>query len=231
VKFKRKLKQFKKCPRCGNKCLANQSKCEECELLFSRLEYASNKKAKKHLIKFDRDYVIYTKDLPSDVQWWKLLLLTIFTGLVGGQYYYVGKYVKGMLMSFSFTLLMFCTIFNAYIVEYIETLYLYLPIGVAGLAWIVSLVYVLSRRFKVPILVDIPFEVKEDMKSKRADYERVRSEIEIERQKLGEEKNLVEEIKIDDEKNEINVKNVSNNSKNKINKKNGTQNVQGADKE
>ena len=81
---------YKRCPRCGNKCLQAQSQCEECGLLFERMEFASNKAAKKKLRHFDTDYVIYTNQYPKDVNYIKLLLLTIFLGITGAHYYYVG---------------------------------------------------------------------------------------------------------------------------------------------
>lgn len=157
----RKPKTHKICPRCGNKCLLKQERCEECGLLFSRLQYASNKAAKRRLAHFDSDFVIYTNQYPSDVSWLKLILLTFFTGLVGGHYYYTGKYLKGALMSLGFVYLVFCTIFNAQLVQYLESYGAYFPIGVYALAWVVSIVYVSTKKFKVPICVDLPQEVVE----------------------------------------------------------------------
>ncbi len=170
-KFRDKVKRLantKRCPRCGTKCMLSQNRCPECDLIFSRLEFASNKAAKKQLRKFNRDFVVYTKDLPKDVSFIKLLLLTIFCGLFGAQYYYVGKYEKGILMTISFVYLVLCTIFNAYLVAYMETMFLYFPIGVAGMAWMVSIVYVASRKFKVPILIDMPTaEIEKEEKSQK----------------------------------------------------------------
>ncbi len=152
----RSLANTKRCPRCGTRCMLSQNRCPECDLIFSRLEFASNKAAKKQLRKFNRDYIVYTKDLPKDVSYFKLLILTLLFGLFGAQYYYVGKYEKGILMTVSFVYLVLCTIFNAYLVEYMETMFLYFPIGLAGMAWMVSIVYVVCRKFKVPIMVDMP---------------------------------------------------------------------------
>lgn len=157
-------KTYKKCPRCGNKCLMAQQECEECGLIFSRMQFASNKAAKKKLLRFDTDFVIYTNQYPSDVSWWKLLIYTFLFGLVGGHYYYVGKYIKGGLMSLSFVYLILCTIFNAQLVELMETMYLYLPIGIMALAWIVSLVYVCSKKFKVPVTLELPRDAKKESK-------------------------------------------------------------------
>ena len=86
MKFRRP-KTTKICPRCGNKCLLAQEKCDDCGLLFSRLQYASNKAAKRKIAHFDSDFVICTKDYPSDLKWWKVLLMTIFTGLFGGHFF------------------------------------------------------------------------------------------------------------------------------------------------
>ncbi len=164
MKFAKRLKSLKKCPRCGNKCLRQQETCEECGLIFARLEYASNKAAKKKIRHFDKDFVIYTNQFPKDVSWLKLILLTFFTGLVGGHYYYVGKYWKGALMSLGFTYLIFCTIFNAQMVAYLEATYAYLPIGVLGFSWLASIIYVACKKFKVPVIVEVPQEFVEKRK-------------------------------------------------------------------
>ena len=169
MKFQRtkRPKMFKRCPRCQNKCLASQERCEECDLLFSRLEKASNRAAKKKLAHFDRDYVIYTNQYPKDISWIKLLLLTIFTGLVGGHYYYTGKFIKGGLMSAGFVYLIFATVFNAQIVATAtEISYYYAPIGVYAFAWIVSLVYVIFKKYKVPVYLD---ETAEETKNDKGE--------------------------------------------------------------
>jgi len=147
----RKNSAYKKCPRCGNKCLLAQEKCEECDLVFSRLQYASNKAARKKIRKFDTDFVIQTTQLPPDIKWWKLLLLACLTGIMGGHYYYVGKYVKGGLMSVVFVYLVFLAFFNPYFTNN----YYYIPVGIAAFAWIVSLVYVSVKKFKVPVIIDV----------------------------------------------------------------------------
>lgn len=152
----RRPKTHKTCPRCGNRCLLAQDRCDECDLVFSRLQYASNKEAKKKIRHFDKDFVIYTNQLPPDVNWLKLLLLAFLTGLAGGHYYYVGKYLKGGLMSAGFVYLIFCVVFNADLVNTLETSLAYLPVGILALSWLVSLVYVGFKKFKVPVIVKMP---------------------------------------------------------------------------
>ena len=153
-----KNKDYKKCPRCNNKCMLSQDECEECGLIFSRLQFASNKAAKKKIRHFDTDFVIQTNQYPPDVSWWKLLIFTFLFCLVGGQYYYTGKYIKGGIMSAMFVYLVFCTIFNAQIIQMSgdAVTYFYLPVGLYALAWVVSLVYVACKKFKVPVIVDLP---------------------------------------------------------------------------
>lgn len=166
MKLSRKPKAYKKCPRCGNKCLRQQETCEECGLIFARLEYASNQAAKRKIRHFDKDFVIYTNQYPNDMSWWKLLLLVFVTGIVGGHYYYVGKYWKGALMTTGFVYLVFCTIFNAPMVEALTTYYAYLPIGVLGISWIVSLIYVAFKKFKVPVIVEVPEQIVVEKREK-----------------------------------------------------------------
>lgn len=165
----RKPKSHKKCPRCQNKCLIAQKECEECGLVFSRLQYTSNKAAKKKLLRFDTDFIIYTNQYPNDLTWWKVLLMTFFTGIFGGHYYYTGKYIKGGLMSASFVYLIFAVVFNAQWSQNSETYLLYLPIGIAGLAWMISLVYVACKKYKVPVIVEMP---EQEVVDKKPEYSR-----------------------------------------------------------
>ena len=145
-------KIFKRCTRCDNKCLLNATKCEECGLIFSRLEFATNTAAKNMIKKGDRSYILYTSDLPKDLSYTKLLIYTLILGLFGAHYYYTGKYIKGILMSAMMAYAIVCLIFNAYLVEYLS--FLYLPIGIGVLAWIVSCVYVICKKFKVPVFIE-----------------------------------------------------------------------------
>lgn len=145
-------KPFKRCPRCDNKCIQTATKCNECGLIFSRLDYATNKAAKEMMKKDDRDYILYTSTLPKDISYTKLLLYTLFLGLFGGHYYYVGKYVKGILMSAMMVYTIVCVIFNVYLVEALSVLYV--PIGIGVLAWMVSCVYVICKKFKVPVCIE-----------------------------------------------------------------------------
>ena len=190
IKQMRKLKNYKICPRCGNKCLINQEKCEECHLIFSRMQYASNKAAKKKIRKFDKDFVIYTNQYPSDISRIKLVLYTIFLGLFGVHYYYVGKYIKGALMSTSFIYLVFCTVFNEQVLLYFSE-YAFVPIGIAAFAWIVSLVLVLTKKFKVPVIVEIP---DVEIENSKKELEALKEEIKTEKKKIKNQKSETKDL-------------------------------------
>ncbi len=151
-------------------------------MLFSRLEYASNKAAKKKLRHFDSDYVIYTSTLPKDVNFWKLLAYTLLLGIFGGHYYYTGKYVKGILNSACFVYLVFCTIFNQFTSQ---TELMFLPVGIYAFAYLVSVAYVISRKFKVPVIVDT-VKLEAEKSGIKAEYDALKAEIKEEKQKLKE---------------------------------------------
>lgn len=152
--MKYKSSPYKRCPRCDNKCLATHTKCDECGLVFARMDMATNKAAKNMIKRGDRQYVLYTKNLPKDISYVKLLLFSIFLGLVGGHYYYTGKYIKAFLMSAGFAYTLVCVIFNYALQNFMDTYYLYVPIGILAFSWVVSVCYVLIKKFKVPVCIE-----------------------------------------------------------------------------
>ena len=72
----KKIKEFKRCPRCDTKALIYQDKCNACGLVYSRLVNASNKEAKKAIKAGQKNRVICDKTLPKDVNKWKLLFMS-----------------------------------------------------------------------------------------------------------------------------------------------------------
>ncbi len=81
-----------KCPICGAGMRTGE--CIYCKISAEQVKTASNKKAKQALKEGRGKEVYYSRTLPSDVSRKKLLLLTIFLGLWGGGYFYVGKYAR-----------------------------------------------------------------------------------------------------------------------------------------
>ena len=160
--FKRRFKtKFKTCPRCGLKMIDSVPECSDCGLVFDRLKLATNKDAKRKIKRGDRDFIIKTTKLPSDVKYWKLLLITIFAGLTGAHNYHVGRYLRGSIFSLLFTLTMLCVVFNSYIMAYYSAwmeLIGAVLIGPFALVWIFDIIFVGIKRFKVPVAIDLEAE-------------------------------------------------------------------------
>lgn len=174
MKFKDKFSKTITCPRCGIKTLNGVECCPDCGLVFSRLEIATNKDAKRKIRRGDRDFIIKTSKLPSDVSFWKLLLLSIFLGPVGGHCYYVGKYFRGGLLSFTFLSIVMLVIFNAPLVAIQDGALigaLSTICGLIELLWIWDLIMIISKKFKVPVAIDLEGSVSdEEKKAKREEF-------------------------------------------------------------
>jgi len=157
MNIKRRAK-FKTCPSCGMRMIESTPTCEECGLVFERLNFATNKDAKRKIKRGYRDYIIRTRKLPSDVKYWKLLLLVIFTGLMGGHNYYVGRYLRGSIFSILFVITILCCVLNSWIMAYYPQwmeLIGALVIGPFGLVWLYDVTLVIIKKFRVPIAIDL----------------------------------------------------------------------------
>ena len=100
----RKNSPFKKCPRCKEKCLAHAKTCHECGLIFERLNYTSNKTAKKLILKGKYKDTIKTADWPYDAKKSTALLLCGFLGFTGAHNFYLGRFLKGAIALFGIIL-------------------------------------------------------------------------------------------------------------------------------
>ena len=164
---RRAEKKFVVCPRCGIKSLSVSESCPECGLVFSRLDIATNKDAKRKIKRRDKDFIIYTNKLPSDVSKIKLTLLTIFTGIFGGHCFYVGRYWRGSILLVNTLILIMYVIFNAQLagidggrlIAALTTIG-----GLVMLLWPVDIVWVLTNKFKVPVAIDLESESKQEAK-------------------------------------------------------------------
>ena len=146
------------CPRCGLKCLKGVESCPECGLVFSRLEIATNKDAKQKIRRHDKDFIINTSQIPSDVSYVKLLLLVIFVGIFGGHCFYVGRYWRGAILLVNALLLMSYVIFNDFLVN-VDGGKLIAALATLGgfvlLVWAYDVISVILKRFKIPVAIDV----------------------------------------------------------------------------
>ena len=144
---------YTRCPRCGAKVISKKF-CTNCELVFDRLKYASNKEAKKNIKARNRDYVIYTDKFPSDLSKKKTVLLCVFLGFFGAHNIYVGKYIRGIINFFAMLLAILATALpvSAFNAAYNIFLSICMPfVSVASVLWFFDLIGLVFGKFKVPI--------------------------------------------------------------------------------
>lgn len=162
------------CPRCGLKSLEGMESCPDCGLVFSRLKIATNKDAKQKILRGDRDFIIKTATLPSDVNFIKLLLLCIFLGPMGAHDYYTGRYVRGGILSATFLAIVMFVVFNAPLVAINNGALLGCLSTICGLIelmWIWDIFAIILKKFKVPVAIDLEGSVyKKEKEEKRKQY-------------------------------------------------------------
>lgn len=147
----------KVCPRCKEKNDPSAPKCIECGLIFARLKNASNRFAKKLILKGRRSEVVFVSDFPSDViNRWALLAFAIFLGPFGFHNIIVGNYYKGGFM------LLFGILSSVYIslpafspAINIMMPIIVLPVAALTIMWITDIVNIVLFKFKVPVAIDI----------------------------------------------------------------------------
>lgn len=155
-----KLRANKRCPRCNIKMPITMGRCPNCQLDFSKFETATNKGAKQAYNEGEPEQVILRKGYPSDVKKWKLVLLTIFLGIFGVHYFYVGRKRVG----FIFILFFFVGVLNAIITtlassftrtDIYQIFYLFvLGWGIVLILWLVDIFKVALNKFKIPVSVE-----------------------------------------------------------------------------
>lgn len=145
----------KKCPRCNEKYLVSQKKCQFCGLVFDRLNYVSNKSARKEVIMFHKRNYIKTADWPEDASKKTALLLCAFLGFTGAHNFYLGRFYKGLTVLFgliaSIVLLLLPYKSLAYqIIWYISLL----PAGSVLILWVLDFIRIFLERYKIPVSID-----------------------------------------------------------------------------
>ncbi|MFA6859916.1 MAG: hypothetical protein WCR30_00840 [Clostridia bacterium] len=149
-----KLRSTKKCPRCGEKALLASQKCNECGLVFARLNKASNAEGKRKLKNKEKEKVLFVSSLPNDVSKLKLLLFCIFGGYLGLHSFYVGRYLRASYSFLCFLILLVIVVFQIDLIwSGYDTFMSFFSIfgGIAGIMWFYDIILVSINKFKVPI--------------------------------------------------------------------------------
>lgn len=147
----------KKCPRCHTKTASTTVVCPDCQLNYQKFEQATNKEAKINMQQGEKDQILMRKGCPSDVKKWKLILITLFLGFMGGHHYYVGRYKMGIF----YTIFFIVGVTNGVIMTMLKTPptgfifeifnLLVLTWGAVLFMWIIDIAKVLFNRYKIPV--------------------------------------------------------------------------------
>ncbi len=147
----------KKCPRCATKVNKYATVCPSCGLNYNKFNEATNKEAKEAYACGEKERVLYRIGCPRDVKKWKLLLMCVFLGYVGGHHYYVGKKGWGLF----YTIFFFVGVINTFISEFFpqaintdafQVFYLLVLVwGIVLIMWIVDIVKICFNRYKIPV--------------------------------------------------------------------------------
>ena len=86
----------KRCPRCNTKTESTTVVCPQCRLNYQKFEQATNSVAKQKIKEGEKHQVLMRTSRPADVKFWKLLLMGLLLGFMGGHHYYVGRYKMGI---------------------------------------------------------------------------------------------------------------------------------------
>lgn len=151
----RDRKDTKICDRCGAKLLFHQKKCDECGLVFSRLEKATNAEAKKQFFRKDKS-IIMVKNLPTDVNKWILLTYCLLAGVFGAHNFYVGRYYRASYMLVFGLLSLVYVSFSFppdWYYNFMTSAPIIISVAILSILWLSDFVLIVFDRFKVPVAI------------------------------------------------------------------------------
>lgn len=166
-----------RCPICNCK-MKHKSVCPYCKITGEQVTGASNQLAKLALRSGNKEKVVYSTTMPYDVNYTRLLLLTIFTGFLGVHNYYVGRDKKGLFCSIASAL---CLVFFIIDFAFGTTKYFifdlfyeisFAVMTVVVLMWMYDILKLSFRQFKMPVIIPeedtakVNNEIKKNLKKK-----------------------------------------------------------------
>ena len=157
-----------KCPKCGCGVRKNTF-CPYCKITADEIRFASNNEAKKRIKEKNTEDVYISSTIPYDVSKWKLLLITIFGGVIGLDAYYLGRHKRGIIQ-----LAIFVVAFMLFTVQQLGGYeFLDVPLDILALTcailvflWIGSIFGVMLNKAKVPIVLP----TKSELETRQQEY-------------------------------------------------------------
>jgi len=150
------MKDFKRCPRCNFKTPASIKRCGNCGLDYNKFNSATNTEAKSAFRMNEKERILYSKQVPSDVNKTKILLMCIFGGWFGLHYFKIGRIWRGIIQALG---VVFGFVYTFFAVERgVTTGYLGLMFLLLGfvwaytfVSWIIDIVSIVFNKFKYPV--------------------------------------------------------------------------------
>ncbi len=149
-------KDYKKCPRCNNKTPKHMPRCGVCSLSFEKFNSATNAEAKSAFRMGESERVLYTTQVPSDVNKMQILINCIFGGWFGLHHFKVGR--RGFGLYYLISLLLGVVYMTLIMTVSNLTGYVFDIAFVCGIAWIISIILwwadiikILCNGYKYPI--------------------------------------------------------------------------------
>lgn len=149
-------KDFKKCPRCNCKVHVDFGRCGNCGLNFIKFNSATASEAKSAFRMGEKERVLYTSQVPSDINRWVFLISCILGGWFGLHYFKLGKIWRGLFQLIGFMLgviYSYVTIKFNILTGYIGNLLLVGGIiwASGAIIWFFDTIKILFKKFKYPV--------------------------------------------------------------------------------
>ena len=157
-----------KCPICGAK-LESQIICPYCKITVDQIEKASNKMVKECRKNGNKDLIHYTNVIPSDLSRLKIILYTIFFGLIGVNHYYISRPVRATFAvvstagSFLLAMLPFMIDITSKVEKSIYNIIfevIMVMMTINFILWVLDVIAVIFKSFKVPVVLGSKKEKK-----------------------------------------------------------------------
>lgn len=150
-----------RCPICGAKMVQKQI-CPYCKITDTQVLGASNKKVKECRKQGNKDLIHYTTVIPKDLSRMKIILFTIFFGIIGINHYYVNRSVRAsfsmtstigsILIFIMYLAIKFSTNFGEVLFSIVYQIIFYC-MAINVVLWILDIFGVLFKTFKVPVVI------------------------------------------------------------------------------
>lgn len=146
-----------RCPVCGYK-IKYGNMCPYCKIDADQIKNASNKTAIKHIKEKNKKDVVLSSVMPKDINYTRLLLMTILLGIWGGHNFYIGRYKRGFFFLFSFFVAFIAfTVYSTWYDgnKYVEAIMMVFVAveTVAMFLWLSDIFKVVSKSLPIPVVL------------------------------------------------------------------------------